>query len=260
MRLIPILDQNNGCSSYIIGDEISGKAAVIDPLHTFGYKHYIIEAAKQRLNIVLVIDTHVHADHYSEAKILAKELKTIPSMSELAPNSFNYNKLKDGQIIFLGSLKLDVMNAPGHTPENIAIAVTDNSRSNNPWCVFTGDSLFVGDVGRPDLVYTDDKMINEAIKDQYETLFNKIVKLPEYVEIYPAHSGSSPCGGIFLSPKFNSTIGFEKMFNVFLLSKNLDEFQQRLSRTLKPPPPEANDIRNWNLSDQTKNQMGVKNE
>ncbi len=249
MKLIPIFDQANSCSSYIIGDEITGKAMVVDPLYSLGYKNYVIRAAKERLYIEHVVDTHVHADHYSAAKALCNELGIRVSMGENAPNNFEFNKLKDNQVIAMGNLKVEILLAAGHTPDNIALKVIDGSRGEEAWCVFTGDSLFVGDVGRPDLVYEDEKMIMEAIKGQYDTLFNKFLSLHDYVEIFPAHTGSSSCGGLFLSPKFSSTIGYEKRHNKFLQAKSFEEFSSLILKTLKPPPPNAREIRNWNLSE-----------
>ena len=248
MNIVPILDSVNGCSSYIIGDEISGKAIVIDPLQSYGFKNYVIRAAKERLYIDMIVDTHVHADHYSAAKPLARELGLKVSMSENAPNEFVFNKLRDQQGFTLGNLEIKVMHAAGHTPDNIVIKTIDKSRSDEVGCVFTGDSLFVGDVGRPDLVYESEEMIRNAIRDQYNTIFKKLLVLPDYVEIFPSHSGSSSCGGLFLSPKFNSTIGYEKRYNQFLRAKSLEEFSSMVMKTLKPPPVNAKRIREWNLS------------
>lgn len=247
MNLIPIRDCVNGCSSYIIGDEISGRAMVIDPLRSIGHKNYVISAAKERLYIEMVVDTHVHADHYSAARELAEEIGIQVSMSENAPNDFQFNKLRDEQVISLGNLEIVVMHALGHTPDNLALKIIDRSRSSEVVSVFTGDSLFVGNVGRPDLVYESEEMIKNAINDQYSTIFKKLLTLPDYVEIFPAHSGSSSCGGLFLSPKFNSTIGYERRFNQFLRVKSLEEFSDMVIKTLKPPPVNAKSIREWNL-------------
>lgn len=256
MNLIPIRDYINGCSSYILGDEISGKALVIDPLQSYGYKNYVITAAKERLYIEMVVDTHVHADHYSAARDLADELGIKVSMSEHAPNEFEFNKLKNEQVVSLGSLNVVVIQALGHTPDNIALKVIDRSRSNEVGSVFTGDSLFVGDVGRPDLVYESEEMIKNAIQDQYNTIFKKLLVLPDYVEIFPAHSGSSSCGGLFLSPKFNSTIGYERRFNQFLRAKSLEEFSDMVIKTLKPPPVNAKSVREINLGKRLKQKEG----
>lgn len=248
MKILPLLDERNGCSSYIVGDEISGESVVIDPLRAIGYENYILSATSNGLYITHIVDTHVHADHFSEAKDLADELNILPSMASNAPVKFNFIPLKENDILRLGFLSLKVIETPGHTPDSISLLCTDTSRSNEPWCVFTGDSLFVGDIGRPDLVDSNKDAVVEATGKQHDSIFSKLMNLPEYVEVYPAHSGSSSCGGLFLSPKFNSTIGYEKHFNVFLKQRTEEEFSKKLMQSMKPPPPKAQSIREWNLS------------
>ncbi len=248
MKIIPMLDERNGCSSYIIGDEFRGSGVVIDPLRTIGYQKYIITASQNGVSIKEVIESHVHADHYSASKELARALGIKPSLSKVAPAKFEFNPLRDGDTFDMGFVKIRVMDTPGHTPDSVSLIVSDESRSKAPWCVFTGDSLFVGDIGRPDLVFSAEEDIRQASFDQYNSIFEKLLELPDFVEIYPAHSGSSACGGIFLSHKFSSTIGFEKKFNIFTTEKNKLEFSKKLLRNMKLQPENANEIRDWNLS------------
>ena len=248
MKIVPVLDEENGCSSYIIGDEVSGKAAVIDPLKSVGYNHYILTASANGLTIRHVIETHVHADHYSEAKKLSRETSLIPSMSVNTSAEFAFNPLAEGDTIELGFTTIRIFETPGHTPESISLLITDGSRASEPWCIFTGDSLFVGDVGRPDLVDSKQEKANQAASQQFDSIFRKILPLPGYVEIFPAHFGGSACGGLFLSPKFVSTIGFEKRYNRFLKTDNATDFSRNLMKNLKPAPVTAQQIRNWNLS------------
>ncbi len=251
MKVIPILDEKNGCSSYIVGDEISGDAVVIDPLRNVGYENYILTATSNGLRIAGIVETHVHADHFTESKDLAAELGILPSISANAPAQFEFNPLKDGDIMDLGFLKIKIIDTPGHTPDSISLVASDTSRSGEPWCVFTGDSLFVGDIGRPDLVDSSKDAVSKAANQQHNSVYTKLMSLPDYVEIYPAHSGSSSCGGLFLNPKFNSTIGFEKNFNIFLNQKNRDDFSKKLLQSMKPAPTKAKEIREWNLSAKT---------
>ena len=128
MKIVPVLDEENGCSSYIIGDEVSGKAAAIDPLKSVGYNHYILTASANGLTIRHVIDTHVHADHYSEAKKLSRETSLIPSMSVNTSAEFAFNPLAEGDTIELGFTTIRIIETPGHTPESISLLVTDGSR------------------------------------------------------------------------------------------------------------------------------------
>lgn len=240
-----ISDENLGCNSYLLGDEVSGSGMVVDPLGTVGADEYIMTAQDLGLSIQHVIETHVHADHRSCAAELAGKLGLKVSFGSRAKVSFDFVPLSDGESVSLGSVEATVMDTPGHTPESISLVVYDRQRGDEPILVMTGDSLFVGDVGRPDLQDAGEEETRKASRDQYRSV-RKLMELPDHTELYPAHYGASKCGGLFMSKKPSSTIGYEKRFNLLAKIGNEDEFVERQMRLLKPPPDEAKKIRSAN--------------
>ncbi len=253
---IPIWDGSNGCASFIVGDDSDGRGIVVDPLATFGADSYILNAAEVGLKIVGVIETHVHADHHSVARELAQKADLLVSMGYRAPLAEAFNPLHEGEQFDLGGVKVKVLETPGHTPESISLVVTDETRSPDPWLVLSGDSLFVGDVGRPDLVDPTPELTDQAALDQFHSVHDKILALPDTTELYPAHYGASACGGLFLSPKPISTIGYERRWNRFAQITEPQQFVQELLSLLKPPPPDAAAIRRQNLGELSTNQEG----
>jgi glyoxylase-like metal-dependent hydrolase (beta-lactamase superfamily II) len=165
--------------------------------------------------------------------------------SAAAP-TFPHRGLDEGGEISLGQLNVVVWHTPGHTPDSISLVVSDLTRGPEPWLVMTGDSLFVGDVGRPDLGDADPAQIRAAAGDQYESV-RRLMALPDFTEIYPAHYGSSPCGGLFMSRKPNSTVGYERRFNQLLAAESREAFIDQQLQLLKPPPAEAAALRAQNL-------------
>ncbi len=239
-------DPNLGCSSYIIGDEVTGQGVVVDPLGALGVEQYVLSAQDAGIEIGLVIETHVHADHLSCASALASALGVPHAVSVAAPVEFPHQDLQDGELLTLGMLTLEVWLTPGHTPDSLSLIVRDLRRSTKPWAVLTGDSLFVGDVGRPDLADADDAAIRFAAQKQFDSV-HRLLALPDGTEVWPAHYGSSPCGGIFMNKSPHSTIGYEREANPFL-SMDQDTFVDQTLRLLKPPPEEAQAVRRKNLA------------
>ncbi|NMP21930.1 MBL fold metallo-hydrolase [Sulfobacillus harzensis] len=235
-----------GCNSYLIGDEVTGQGLVVDPLEALGVDHYVLSAQDLGIDIQMVVETHVHADHASCASELAKALGVPHGISHAAPATFPHQDLKDQEVLKFGMLSVEVWETPGHTPDSISLIIRDLRRGTVPWAVLTGDSLFVGDVGRPDLADANEEAVLEAAKKQHASV-HRLMGLPDGVELWPAHYGSSPCGGIFMNKSPHSTIGYEREANPFL-TMDLDTFVDQTLRLLKPPPEDAAKLREQNLA------------
>jgi glyoxylase-like metal-dependent hydrolase (beta-lactamase superfamily II) len=171
---------------------------------------FIAEAEKAGASIVHVIDTHVHADHYSGGPELARRVSAPYGLHESNKGRvvLEFMPLRDGQRLTAGNVLVDVIHTPGHTPDSVCLVVRDLRRGDEPWFVITGDTLFVGAVGRPDLAGREREMAAQL----HDTLHNRLLTLPGELEIYPGHQAGSACGA-GLSGKPASTIGFERRFN-----------------------------------------------
>lgn len=183
------------------------------------------------MEIKYVIDTHIQADHLSGGRSLAERTGAEYSLHNSADVTFNFNPLIDNQELDLGNVNIRVLHTPGHTPESICLLVTDKTRGPDPWFLLTGDTLFVGAVGRPDLPGD----VQASADQLYESLIEKILTLPDALEIYPAHFSGSLCGA-GMSGKPTSTIAFEKHWNP-TLSLGRSDFIENLSRGIPPKPP-----------------------
>lgn len=237
-----IRDEALGCSSYLLGDEVSGTGMAVDPLESVGAADYILTAQDLGIAIKHVVETHVHADHRSAARELAGSLGLNVSFGSRADVNYRFEPLEDGEKIELGSVEVEVIETPGHTFDSISLVVRDLQRGEDPMLVMTGDSLFVGDVGRPDLQDAGRDEVVKASRQQFQSI-RKIFSLPDYTEVFPAHYGASKCGGLFMSKKPTSTVGYEKKFNFLARITDEDEFVERQMKLLKPPPEEAREIR-----------------
>ena len=195
--------------SYFFGCAGHGKAVAIDVVS--GDEAWFAEAAS-KINVVItyVIDTHVHADHYSGGRALAQAVGAEYCLHAVAKGLVKYpvRFLQDDEILDIGNTKIKVLHTPGHTPESVCLLVTDHRRGDEPWFVVTGDTLFVGSVGRPDLAGREVEMAGVL----YDSLQTKLLTLPNDLEIFPGHQAGSLCG-VGLSGKPSSTLGFEKRFN-----------------------------------------------
>jgi len=241
-----LYDPELGCSSYLVGDATTGQAAVIDPLGRIGPQEYRLAAQDLGAEIAMVVETHVHADHRSCAAELAQATGVPHALSRHTPARFPFRALAEGDRIALGRVELEVWETPGHTPDSISLLLRDRARADDVWAVLTGDSLFVGDVGRPDLAEAEETAVREAALAQFASV-RRLMTLPDFTEIWPAHYGSSPCGGLFMSKKPSSTVGFERRHNRFCQLTDGETFVRMTLDLLKPPPADAAQIRADNL-------------
>ncbi len=218
-------------ASYLIGSE--GEAAVVDPQRDVD--GYIDEAEAQGLTIKYVIETHLHADFVSGHRELASRTGAEIIFSKRAGAMFRHRAVSDGDEIAIGKVVLRVLETPGHTPESICILVVDTEVSGQPQKILTGDTLFIGDVGRPDLAggkgYTPQMMAAMM----YDTLHEKLLKLPDEVEVYPAHGAGSMCGKN-MSKETSSTIGEQRKFNYALQPMSKDAFVRMMTADLPEAP------------------------
>ena len=196
---------------------------------------YLEAAAQKSMRVTHIFETHVQADHLSGARRLAEATGAPVIFHRSAPVEFPHVDVEDGQRIDLGNVSLSILHTPGHTPDSVSILVTDKTRASEPWFVLTGDTLFSGGVGRPDLISAGSEA--KLAAELHESLHRKILTLPDHLEIFPAHFGGAACGK-GLSGKPGSTIGFERRFNPALQARSRDEFVDFVLADL-PPQPEA---------------------
>jgi glyoxylase-like metal-dependent hydrolase (beta-lactamase superfamily II)/rhodanese-related sulfurtransferase len=218
-------------ASYLIGSD--GEAAVVDPQRDVD--EYIAEAKANQLNIKYIIETHLHADFVSGHQELAKRLGATIVFGQKAGASFAHQAVKDGDEIKLGKLTLRFLETPGHTPESICILVMDPSSPEQPQKILTGDTLFIGDVGRPDLAGGKGFTPQQMAELMYESLHGKLLTLPDETEVYPAHGAGSMCGKN-MSKETSSTIGEQRKFNYALKPMSKDEFVQMMTADLPEAP------------------------
>lgn len=238
-------------ASYLVGCPKAKEAFIIDPIEGLGSDFYVLEAADLGLAIVGVFETHVHADYVSCARELA-EMNGCPHyLHENAPTTYEYTAFKDGDVFSVGQVDMTCLFTPGHTPEHTSYLITDKSRSAEPWAVLTGDCLFVGDVGRPDLLVGDQALDvmdeGERARTQFSTIRDILFTLPEHVEVYPNHYGGSLCGGVNMSGKNSSTIYYENKYNLAMQKADAAEFADFVRDTSKPLPDDYEKIKSYNL-------------
>ena len=223
-----------GClahASYLIGSD--GEAAVVDPQRDVD--EYITEAEAQGLEIKYIIETHLHADFVSGHQELALRTGAHIVFGAEANIAFPHKAVADGDELPLGSLVLRFMETPGHTPESICILVIHPAVSPQPQKVLTGDTLFIGDVGRPDLAGGKGFTPQQMAELMYDSLHGKLMKLPDETEVYPAHGAGSMCGKN-MSKETSSTIGEQRKFNYALKPMSKDEFVQMMTADLAEAP------------------------
>ncbi len=231
-----------GCASYFVGDDKAGVAAVIDP--KFDIEEYLALARYLGVSIEHILETHNHADHVSgHGRLAAATGATIHIHSDAGPE-YDHEPFEDGWELDLGALRVRALHTPGHRPEHTAFLLIDTARGDEaPWAVLSGDSLFVGDVARPDLAI--DK--RDGARGIFRSLHEQLLSLPSEVEVWPGHLGGSMCGGPGMDLKVSSTIGFERAHNDSLLIQDEDEFVKQALAGLGPQPPNFKNIVALNL-------------
>lgn len=219
--------------SYLAGDTETGNAAVIDP--RTDPEIYLKLARKHGLSITHIFETHIHADFESGSRTLEKltGIANIYLSSEQADYAFQGISISAGDQFDFGTFNLTARHTPGHTPEHLSFELSESDNPDEPWAVFTGDSLFVGSAGRPDLLGSG--QTEELAKHLYDTLYEYYLKLEDHVVIYPCHGAGSACGA-GIGDRLTSTIGYERRTNEFLRCHNFDEFQRLVVEGAPPIP------------------------
>ena len=220
-----------GCASYLVGDLDEGVAAVVDP--RFEIDGYLELARYLGVEIEHVLETHNHADHVSGHGRLAAATGAQIHVHRDAGAEYDHEPFDDGWELELGSLRVRALHTPGHRPEHTAFALTDTARGTEPWAVLTGDTLFVGDVARPDLAVDKE----EGARGIFRSLHERLLSLPPETEVWPGHLGGSMCGGPAMDMKVSSTLGFERRHNELLQLEREDDFVEQALAGLGPQPP-----------------------
>jgi glyoxylase-like metal-dependent hydrolase (beta-lactamase superfamily II)/rhodanese-related sulfurtransferase len=220
-----------GCASYLIGDDAAGVAAVVDP--KLAIEEYLALARYMGVSIEHVLETHNHADHVSgHGRLVAATGATVHIHRDAAPD-YAHEPFDDGWELELGSVRVRALHTPGHRPEHTAFALIDTARGPEPWAVLTGDTLFVGDIARPDLAVAKE----EGAQGIFRSLRDKLLALPDACEVWPGHLGGSLCGGPGMDMKVSSTIAYEREHNPLLRLDDETQFVHETTSTLGPQPP-----------------------
>jgi hydroxyacylglutathione hydrolase len=220
-----------GCASYLIGDEHAGLAAVVDP--RFEIDEYLELARYMGVRIEHILETHNHADHVSgHGRLVAATGATIHIHRDAHPD-YAHDPFDDGWELELGALRIRALHTPGHRPEHTAFTLIDTARSPEPWALLSGDTLFVGDIARPDLAIEK----SDGARGIFGSLTRKLLTLPDHCEVWPGHLGGSMCGGPAMNMKISSTIGYERANNPALQITDEDEFVAQALAKLGPQPP-----------------------
>lgn len=248
-----ILHSATGCASYIFGCLGKGTLAVVDP-HIDHVEDYLAVAASVQAPITAVFETHVQADHLSGAAVLSGRTGAPIYLHEAAEVTFPHYVLREGDELPLGNDYVRVLHTPGHSSDSICLLIGDRTRGPDPWFLLTGDTLFVGDAGRPDLT-TEASTAQEsgmaglpgaaataAAVALYESLHTRLLTLSDDLELFPAHFAGSACGRA-MSGKPSSTLGFERRFNPALRQESREAFVTFMLTDLPPAPERHREIR-----------------
>jgi rhodanese-related sulfurtransferase/glyoxylase-like metal-dependent hydrolase (beta-lactamase superfamily II) len=226
-----IIHEDLGCASYLVGDVDAGLAAVVDP--QWDVEPYLRLARLHGVEVAHVIETHNHADHVSGHGRLAAATGATIHVSDLAEAEYDHEPLRDGTVLRLGDVEIEAVHTPGHRPEHTSLLLRDAGRGGDPWAVLTGDSLFVGDVARPDLAIEP----RDGAREIFESLQERLLSLPDSVEVWPGHIGGSACGSAGIDHKTSSTIGFERVHNRAARFERVDDFVEDAVSGLGDRPP-----------------------
>ncbi|KAA0111129.1 rhodanese-like domain-containing protein [Mycolicibacterium sp. P1-5] len=220
-------------ASYLIGDETTGRAVVVDPQRDVS--EYLTDAVELGMTIELVIETHFHADFLSGHLELARAAGARIVYSSVAQPEFDFMAVADGERYSLGDVQLEFRHTPGHTPESMSIVVYEHAADTVPYGVLTGDTLFIGDVGRPDLLASIGFTREELADKLYDSLHEKLMPLPDSTRIYPAHGAGSACGKN-LSADLWSTLGEQRITNYALRAADKATFLELVTAGQPPAP------------------------
>jgi len=220
-------------ASYLIGDESTGRAVVVDPQRDVS--EYIADAEEMGMTIELVIETHFHADFLSGHLELADATGAKIVYSDVAKPEFDFMGVADGERYSLGEVQLEFLHTPGHTPESMSIVIYEHPGDTVPYGVLTGDTLFIGDVGRPDLLSSIGFTREELADKLYDSLHNKLMPLPDATKVYPSHGAGSACGKN-LSTELWSTMGEQKLANYALRAADKPSFVKLVTEGQPPAP------------------------
>ena len=232
MLLRPFLYEETACASYLFGCLSRSALAVVDP-HADLVESYLEAAERAGAPIAAVFETHVQADHVSGLPALVEATGATAYLPEGTGVEFPHTPLADGEVVELGNTLVQALATPGHAPAHLAYVVADRRRgTDEPWLVFTGDSLLVGDVGRPDLHASSDPL--PLARQQFRSL-GLLLALPDHVLVYPSHFGGSVCGRALSANPFSS-IGFERRHNHALVHTEEESFVRALLVDVPPPP------------------------
>ena len=238
MLLRPFLNDETSCASYLFGCTTHAKLAVVDP-HADLVDQYVAAAAALGAPIAAVFETHVQADHLSGLTALVARTGATPYLPASAGVEFEHVALADGDVVEFGNTLVTAIATPGHAPAHHAYAVADRRRgTEETWLVFSGDSLLIGDVGRPDLHVAGDAHGQARL---LHASLQRLLELPDHVVLYPSHYAGSVCGrGLSGNPV--SSIGFERAHNPLLALADADAFADALLAETPPPPAEQERI------------------
>jgi hydroxyacylglutathione hydrolase len=226
-----LIHDDLGCASYLIGDQDAGIAAVVDP--KLDIEEYLALARYMGVRIEHILETHNHADHVSGHGRLASATGARIHIHRLAEPDYEHEPFDDGWELALGRVIVRALHTPGHRPEHTAFALIDTARGAEPWALLTGDTLFVGDIARPDLAVDRE----EGARGIFHSLHEKLLALPGECEVWPGHLGGSLCGGPGMDMKVSSTIAYERASNDLLREEDEDAFVKRMTASLGPQPP-----------------------
>ena len=233
-----------GCFSYMIGCPLAGIMTVVDPRRDTDV--YLRASEENGMRITHIFDTHVHADHISGAQQLRDETNADIYIHESAPVIHEAKKVREGDEFTFGNAFIRILHTPGHTPNSISLLIFDLARSPEPEMILTGDLLFVGDTGRPDL--PGKEILDEQIENLYNSLYKKLGQLPGHLEVYPAHGQGSLCGQ-GMSAKQSSTLGYERLANNMLKCSGFKEFKRAVLSNLPARPQSFSGIIQANIDE-----------